>query len=186
MQVGRLPIGTRTSLLIMRRSYFSSLLPTIRSLMAQWKTRGDRDTGLVLADALHEAGFKTAADDLNWSLRKFPRFVAHRRAKLVKRILSELEPGARVIEQGVWPGYGPDILATRRFVAIEEPRRKRVLLWERTSNLGNWSVWGTYVLKDFANDVREMMRVLRSDLRYESIPARVRVAMRQRLRELEE
>jgi hypothetical protein len=147
---------------------------TLDTLLSRWVKTGEEDTGLVAADALRASGHEAAADDLDWSIRGFqwarskPGML--KRNALLKRIRSEADRG-RVLAKDAWK-------TNKTYVAIFEAPKRRAVLWERNDRTGVWHEWGTYSLKEFKDDVREMMRVLKSDIRYESLPMNVRVAER--------
>ena len=164
-------------------------LATIRELLATWRKTGDPHTGLVAADALREAGYTEAADDLDESFRNpVRRSPAYARMNLHKRILAEVN-GGRFLERGAWSS--PDLrgLTERDYVVIYEVPKRRITLWERrrlprtwrdrrgdrADQGGRWQLWGTYDRKTFPNE-QEMFRVLKSDIRYEKLPLNVRIA----------
>lgn len=131
----------------------------------------DKDAAFAVTEVLKERGHHVAAADLAWGIAHGCKF----RDRLGKRILSEL--GGTVFQSGSWP-------RERRYVAIL--RKEGAVLWERLNVNGWWYIWGTYLLSSYHGDAKEMMRVLRTDIRYESLSKEKRMDIWKRREPLED
>ena len=97
---------------------------------------------------------------------------------------AEVDRG-KVLVRGAWSANYPH--GPRFYVAVFEEPKNRVSLWQRRDDNGAWRLWGMYWLREYDGDMRELMRVLASDLRYELLPLEVRAAeRRQRTRILQQ
>lgn len=150
---------------------------TVDALLGSWSVDGDREAGLVAADALRVLGYEDVADDLNESLRRKRKPGFQKRRGLLARIRSEIDDG-RVLARGQWVHTYPNGKTYyRTYVATWEEPKQRAVLWTRRDDTGEWTLWGEYSLKEFRGNVRELMRVLESDIRYESLSLEKRQAM---------
>jgi hypothetical protein len=118
----------------------------------------------------------------------------------------EDRPGTqRVLARGFWPSNrkgGPP----REYVVIFDELCPRVTIWERRRDeaahrkargaverklrvrlppmetwqrSGEWTLWGTYDLRrEFDGDMKRLLEVVRSDVRYESLPIDIRATER--------
>ena len=120
---------------------------------------------------------------------------------MVQRPERQTARDQKVLATGAWPGLRKGA-PPRDYVVVydDAPGRERVLLWERTSgedatlraraneilraagvpvprrpDREGWIVWGTYDLHgEYGGDAAHMMEIVRSDIRYESLPLDVR------------
>jgi hypothetical protein len=127
------------------------------------------------------------------ALRKLPKgsvLVSAIYTQIRRQGKTARDPGSRLLFEGEWPDT--DRAKSRAYKAVWLPQKKVAIIYERAdvawrldtklakkrgvmgaivpeSSPKQWRVWGTYPLADF-RDMRELMGVVKSDLRYESNP----------------
>lgn len=165
---------------------------TIQKLLAEFVRSNDKNTALVLNDALIEDGYDWAAFDLRDSLARDCR----ERRGLAERIISEVFNGSTVLEHGEWrfgvvidargqPRWRNDALMTPYVLIHEETpvhfrgggritsrkREPRLVLWSRAGRgkACRWRLYGTYPLSEFRSMANAMI-IAKKDIAYEKRP----------------
>lgn len=80
----------------------------------------------------------------------------------------------RVVSRGTLAATGRG--EPRPYQAIWYPDKQEVVLW--VTRFGKTRPWGRYKLSEYGGDMKELMRILRTDIRYEQLPSDVRVSNR--------
>lgn len=145
------------------------LTAAVLALLRRYVQTGSRADAAVAADALREAGYEEAADDVDFSATNCRKG----RRILYGRVVMELE--GVVFMRGKFPRLRYD-LPSRAFVAIEADRGARIVVWQRLDGPDArgrfdcvWTLWGVLDRKDRFDSPSDFRKASRLELTIESL-----------------